>query len=532
VFDAAAAANDHRTASSVGALTPEVYARRFPPVAAQQRRLQALEAVLGAELEAARRTLRLPTLAYSQLQAANGAVDECLLELSLTSPAQRLVPADWVEVGRTARLRRVRPPAVHALVDRGGGGGGGEVIVTRALLREAADAAWTAWCREASAALHAPLGAAVRALATLDTLAAFAHAAHQHRWVRPAVWDATQGPAAVLAVAARHPMAEAAGAAFASTRVAEAAARVARGDVDAGVAGWDSVAVGGAFVPNPVALWGWRGLEGSSLADEDDAGALLRTLASGADDARAPAALAAWVRALVARGGQADVAALAACPPCRLALLTGANLGGKSTWARTSALLAVLAQAGSFVPATAAAIGTLDGLHTRMGAGDDLAAGQSTFALEAAAAAAALRAAGPRSFALFDELGRGTSTLDGTAIAAATLRALHAARSLGVFVTHYGPLARLAEQRPGEPAAAPSPLWRPLRGVGAFHMAVLLSDDAADGRGRVTFLYRLTAGVAGEAHGLRVAALAGLPRAVLARAWTLAAALRTNTGGV
>ena len=182
----------------------------------------------------------------------------------------------------------------------------------------------------------------------------------------------------------------------------------------------------------------------------------------------------------------------------RVLLLTGPNMGGKSTYLRQTALIVLLAQIGSFVPVKAARIGLVDRIFTRVGAHDDLAGGASTFMVEMVETATILNQATSRSLVILDEVGRGTSTYDGLAIAHAVLEDVHdriGARTL--FATHYLELTQLAND---------------LDGLANAHVAVLEAD------GRVIFLYAVRPGSADRAYGIHVARLAGLPRAVADRA--------------
>src|SRR6266849_5663738 len=182
----------------------------------------------------------------------------------------------------------------------------------------------------------------------------------------------------------------------------------------------------------------------------------------------------------------------------RLVVLTGPNMAGKSTAMRQVALIVVLAQAGSFVPAQRARIGLVDRLFTRVGAADDLARGQSTFMVEMAECARILHQATPRSLLLLDEVGRGTSTFDGLALAWAIAEHLHdVARSRTLFATHYHELCDLAREKPH---------------------AVNLTMAVSDVGGRVVFLRKVVPGAASRSYGIHVARLAGLPEAVLLRA--------------
>jgi len=182
----------------------------------------------------------------------------------------------------------------------------------------------------------------------------------------------------------------------------------------------------------------------------------------------------------------------------RLAIVTGPNMAGKSTFLRQNALLAILAQAGSFVPAAGLHLGVVDRLFSRVGAGDDLARGRSTFMAEMVETAAILTQATPRSFVILDEIGRGTATYDGLAIAWACAEALHDVnRCRALFATHYHELATL-EGRLG-------------------HVANL-SLKAKEWNGELVFLHEAGPGPADRSYGVQVAKLAGVPPAVVARA--------------
>jgi DNA mismatch repair protein MutS len=184
----------------------------------------------------------------------------------------------------------------------------------------------------------------------------------------------------------------------------------------------------------------------------------------------------------------------------RLLIITGANMSGKSTIMRQVALIQVLAQIGSFVPAKSARLPVLDRIWTRVGASDDLASGRSTFMVEMTETAAILHNATPRSLILLDEIGRGTSTFDGLSIAWAVAEYLHnspehSAKTL--FATHYHELTELAENLPG-----------------AKNYQIL----AAETGGEIVFLHKLQKGKASKSYGIAVAQLAGLPQSVISRA--------------
>jgi DNA mismatch repair protein MutS len=180
-------------------------------------------------------------------------------------------------------------------------------------------------------------------------------------------------------------------------------------------------------------------------------------------------------------------------------------MGGKSTFMRSVALVVLLAYCGSFVPASSARIGPIDRILTRIGASDDLARGASTFMVEMTEAAAILNAASEHSLVLMDEIGRGTSTFDGLALAAAIAHELAVRnRSLTLFATHYFELTQLAQALPQ---------------VANVHVA------AAEANGKVVFLHQVREGPASQSYGLAVAALAGVPGAVVRRARNLLAQL-------
>lgn len=181
-----------------------------------------------------------------------------------------------------------------------------------------------------------------------------------------------------------------------------------------------------------------------------------------------------------------------------LMMITGPNMAGKSTVMRQTALIQLMAQMGSFVPAKSARIGIADRIFTRVGASDAIASGQSTFMVEMSEAATILNAATERSLVIVDEIGRGTSTFDGLAIAWAVAEDLHdRVRSRTMFATHYHELTELAVTRPR---------------IGNFHVAV------REWNGQVIFLRRLVPGATSRSYGIAVAALAGLPEGVIARA--------------
>lgn len=199
----------------------------------------------------------------------------------------------------------------------------------------------------------------------------------------------------------------------------------------------------------------------------------------------------------------------------RLWLITGPNMGGKSTFLRQAALIAVLSQAGSFVPAARAKIGIVDRLFSRVGASDNLARGRSTFMVEMVETAAILAQATPNSLVILDEIGRGTSTYDGLAIAWAVVEAMHdQVQCRTLFATHYHELTRLAGR---------------LDALSLHHVR------AREWKGDLVLLHEVADGAADRSYGIAVAKLAGLPPAVVARARSVLAKLeagRDATGGI
>jgi DNA mismatch repair protein MutS len=194
----------------------------------------------------------------------------------------------------------------------------------------------------------------------------------------------------------------------------------------------------------------------------------------------------------------------------RVLLVTGPNMAGKSTFLRQNALIIVLAQAGSFVPAKSAHIGVVDRLFSRVGAADDLARGRSTFMVEMVETAAILNQASQRSFVVLDEIGRGTATFDGLSIAWAALEYLHEVnRARVLFATHYHELTALAEKLQG---------------------AANATVEVKEWRDEIVFLYRVVMGAADRSYGIHVAKLAGLPSPVLVRSAEVLSALEKADG--
>ncbi len=191
-----------------------------------------------------------------------------------------------------------------------------------------------------------------------------------------------------------------------------------------------------------------------------------------------------------------------------IALLTGPNMAGKSTYLRQNALIVVLAHLGSFVPASRATIGICDQLFSRVGASDNLAAGQSTFMVEMSETANILRRCTKKSFIIFDEIGRGTATYDGMAIAQAVLEYLDELSPRTLFATHYHELTTLVGDNAGQ-----------LRNVSC------LTIDVREHNNDIVFMHKIVAGVANRSYGIHVAKMAGMPASVVARAESVLAGL-------
>ena len=421
-----------------------------------------------------------------QLQYATVAQVEHLIELPDTFPG---VPSTWARVStnKSKKVARYHPPEVLELA----------AALERARERHAAacEEAWRVFLRRECARSFLELRAAVRAAAGLDALCSFAALARNEGYCRPTFLPDEDDETRVAIAEGRHPILDALG-----TRR-------------------------GAFVPNSVDLSDRRGVgpvrstrvrsDGGERGDEE----------LSPEEEKTKTRKVAAPRALV---------------------VTGPNMGGKSCFIRQTALICVMAQCGSFVPARSATLTALDGVYTRMGAADCLATGASTFLEEMSECAAILRRAGRRSLVVLDELGRGTSTHDGVAVAHATLEHLvkregapgdedassaagkgrTEGKGLTLFVTHYPQVAR--EMRAKYPDAC--------RAAFTSYHAVREEDGTETGGPggaaaaerapeRVEFLYKLTPGVAHRSFGLNVARMAGLPASVLRAAGAKASAL-------
>jgi DNA mismatch repair protein MutS len=293
--------------------------------------------------------------------------------------------------------------------------------------------------RDLVAAAASRLQATAEALAEIDVLASLAELARSRNYTRPAVVAAP-----VLEIeAGRHPV-------------------------------LDITEPDGTFVPNDTRCAS-RGLGAGDwgLGKETDSHALAANNVSPAPSPQSPA-------------------------PGTLLLITGPNMAGKSTYIRQSALLTLMAQMGSFVPARRATIGVADRIFARVGASDELSRGQSTFMVEMTETARILNTATPQSLVILDEIGRGTSTYDGLSLAWSIVEHIH--NEIGcrtLFATHYHELTDLADE---------------LAGVRNFNVAVKEWDD------QVVFLHQIVPGAADKSYGIHVAQLAGVPRAVSDRA--------------
>jgi DNA mismatch repair protein MutS len=273
-----------------------------------------------------------------------------------------------------------------------------------------------------------------RRVAEIDMMACFAHLAALRGWVRPKVEDSAE----LEFAGGRHPVVE--------RRLEESG--------------------GGRFVPNAISLEGWFG------DDSGFRGAISHPSTAGATRSSP---------------GSASIA-----------LITGPNMGGKSTYLRQAALLVIMAQSGCFVPAERMRLGLVDRIYTRIGASDNVARGRSTFMVEMTETAAILNTATARSLVLLDEMGRGTATYDGLSLAWATVEHLHeriGARTL--FATHYHELTLLADRLPR-----------------LKNLRVTVKENSSG----IVFLHTVEAGAASKSYGIEVARLAGLPAAVIARA--------------
>ncbi|PSC73725.1 DNA mismatch repair MSH3 [Micractinium conductrix] len=435
--------------------------QRFPEVLRRRRGYGAAQAHLDGLLAGFRRQLQIGNLQFVTLQNQGEYLVEVPPELA------GRVPKDWKKVSSVKKAVRFHPPEVLQGLEA--------LELAREHLQAASRAAWRRFLAD-FAAQYLPFRASVQALAALDCLAGLAALASSPGYTRPALLPPGTPPQ-LHVQAGRHPVLE---------LLLEA-----RGEQ---------------FVPND-----------THLQSE----------------------------------GQ------------RCAIITGPNMGGKSCYTRQCALIAIMAQVGSFVPAAAVRLTPLDGIYSRMGAADNLALGRSTFAEELCETSAILQGATDHSLVILDELGRGTSTGDGAAIAEATLAHVVAGQGaphpLTFFITHYPEvcfrlqqahpeavgcyrMAHVEEEEQGGGAAGPAAtaqqaqqpvgaeFGRPAQAQAQAQQQEQQAAAAAaelqqqlPHQHRITFLYRLTEGIAPASYGLNVARLAELPPAVVARAGEVAA---------
>jgi len=303
-------------------------------------------------------------------------------------------------------------------------------------------------------------------VAEADLLAGFAHLASIRSYTRP---ELVEEPV-LEAVAARHPVIE----------------------------HWMSESSSTRFIPNSLYLHGHELIDGGSSQVN---GADGRKNDGGSSDPRTPAIVSGGSRGLQApEKGLEEGGALApdSLAEPSLLLITGPNMGGKSTYLRQAAMLVLMAQMGCYVPAAKMRYGLVDRIYTRIGASDNVARGRSTFMVEMTETATILNTATHKSLVLLDEMGRGTATFDGLSLAWATVEFLHAeigARTL--FATHYHELTMLAEKLPR-----------------VLNLRVGVKETSSG----IVFLHAIEPGAASKSYGIEVAKLAGLPKAVLERA--------------
>ena len=490
-----------------GVFTPAAESILFPRLAALRADAAAAAATLHAELAKLRTALKMPRLEWTSLRTGPNATTTHLVELPRSafesSMAPVRLPADFIEVSRTTKLARFRTPTVNAAVTSG--------EVTRDLIRAEATVAWRQWMTTMLGPfLRSFAPSAVAALAQFDAICALAATSRLPGWVRPTVLPRSR-PAELTIVDGRHPAMDAArGRDGASARI-RAALRVRHTN-----AGMSTIVTA---APPPTLTSGPVFVPLVTGGGNDGGDAVSHTRHD--FDHRATTQ---FVPNSISIGGNAP----------STVVLTGPNAGGKSTLVRMAASIAILAHIGSYVPASSVTVGVLDSILTRMGGMDDLPGDASTFAVECSQTSAVLATAAthPRALLLLDELGRGTSTFDGTALAAATLRyiATSLARSgtLSIFITHYPEVANLASDpavritsattTAREPSLMSSPTVNqsgpqsvaPL--AANAHMAYSLEG------GELTLLYTVASGAADASFGLNVARSAGLPAHVVALA--------------
>jgi DNA mismatch repair protein MSH3 len=364
---------------------------------------------------------------------------------------EKRAPKTWEKVSSTKKFIRFRPPEVKRCL--------AELVLAKEYLAITANKAWIRLQTEFAQQHFAVFKRATRALATLDCLHSFAALAvgSAGSYVRPEFVD--DETAQLHITEGRHPVLD--------------------------------ILLEGSFVPNDIHL------QGSSRDGDGGRGGR----ADGDD----------FSNMIVEEGNEGNQQQLNPVKE-RCAVITGPNMGGKSCYIRQAALIAIMAQCGSFVPATTCRLHAFDAIYTRMGAADNLALGRSTFLEELGEASTILANATPYSLVIFDELGRGTSTQDGKAIAGATLEYVCSKiQCLTLFVTHYPEVALQSKDT---------------EGMGSYYMAHIVDeengdDEELDGKEKVpkvTFLYKAVKGVAEASYGLNVARMAGLPESVVVEA--------------
>lgn len=483
-FAAAALRKSLKSVSLSQSLSVEAATVLFPAVSEARGQVAEALAALQSDLVEARSVLDKPALEFRSLRTGVSTSVEFLIEITKRDAARTRVPADWVTVSTTSQFARYHSPAVL------------EHMEALARARESLDLrsaeAWDMLLERLATSAGPALRELAGAVAALDALASLARVAARPGYSRPIVLEASSAPAGVWAVGARHPVAELAGQRYAHPSVAHSAPRIGASSTSAitQAAAAGSVAQSGVYVPNPVAL-GDRPTA-AQLAASTESGEAAHTID----------------RAIAAAYGKSGGA-------LRCAVLTGPNMNGKSSYARSGALLAIMAQLGSYVPADACVVGPCDGVYTRMGSSDDIEGGMSTFMVEMSQSAAILSAATRRSLVIMDELGRGTATHDGTALAQATLE--HTARRLqcpAVFITHFPELISAAEAlaREGQP-------------VGNLHMTFLEQGGNSSIVDAVVFLFRVKSGPASRSYGLNVARMAGMPADLVSLAHVLSSSM-------
>jgi DNA mismatch repair protein MSH3 len=467
----------------------ETLQQSCPEVVRWRSRMREVQDALAAELLEIRRILKRPSLQFTTLRTGPRHVVEYLIELrrvELASPLFPLVvPSDWTEVSSTGLVRRFHTPAVLTLVS--------ELALAREMVDAESHAAWQSWVRRFASQGSTAISALLRGLADLDALFSLSMTARCPGYTRPVfVHPDRENSAFLHIVNGRHPVME-----RARNQGLGTLPMAQRKDI-------------GTSYAHTSALW----MQKSIGEVRSKSGRGRKETEHGWE----------YIPSSIALGTDPSLPPSQGAP--MLAVITGPNAGGKTTVVRMAACLAILAQIGAYVPAQSLRMIPLDAIHTRMGSGDDLLAGRSTFFVEASQTAVILESVAqhPRALCIFDELGRGTSTCDGTAIALATLRhmSLRLPHTLGVFITHYPELGRVVKtgrlaQDPkdvGEQAAPPGGFadpfdeWRIC--ARNYHMGYVLDGE------ELVFLYQLRDGPADGSYGLKVARLAGMPASVLA----------------